>query len=289
MKFFMADFAKTGLITREYVNTLIKKRNPEIHKGRLGHVLIVAGSLGMAGAAMLCTKGALRTGCGLATIATLEELFPILQVGIPEAMCISREKEFDLSKYNVIAAGPGLGKDEKNVYLIKRILKEFTGTVVLDADGLNLIANYQLIKNLQESETRLIITPHPGEAARLLHIKPSEINEVRLKNCVRLAEQTRAVAVLKGAGTVVATPEGKTYINTTGNPGMATGGSGDVLTGVIASLAAQGLEPLDAAKAGVYLHGYAGDKAAGIYGEYGMIAGDIADQIAFAIKDVCNI
>jgi NAD(P)H-hydrate epimerase len=274
-----------GLITKAYVNTFIKKRRRDIHKGDCGKVLVYAGSKGMAGAAVLCARAALRTGAGLVRVSVPEELFPILQIGVPEATCITRERLFeDLMQYSAIAIGPGLGDEIQNGNLIKKILYTTDKPVVIDADGLNLLRDD--LGAMKNAKAKLIITPHPGEAARLLSRKTSEINEDRLGFALELAAVTGAVTVLKGAGSVVATPEGKTYINTTGNPGMATGGSGDVLTGVIAALAGQGLDPEAAAVAGVYLHGLAGDLASEQMGEYGLIAQDIANKVAFAIKSI---
>lgn len=278
---------KEGLITQAYVNTLIKKRERDIHKGNCGKVLVVAGSKGMAGAAVLCARAALRTGAGLVRVSIPEELFPILQIGVPEATCTTRERLFeDLMQYSAIAIGPGLGDEIKNENLIKKILFTTDRPVVVDADGLNLLQDEPGV--MKDARAKLIITPHPGEAARLLNCSTSEINRNRMKSAEGLATVTGAVTVLKGAGSVVATPDGKTYINTTGNPGMATGGSGDVLTGVIAALAGQGLKPEAAATAGVFLHGLAGDLASDRMGEYGLIASDIADTVALAIKSILN-
>ena len=274
-----------GLITEAYVNTFIKKRDRDIHKGNCGRVLVYAGSKGMAGAAVLCARAALRTGAGLVRVSVPEELFPILQVGVPEATCITRERLFeDLMQYSAIAIGPGLGDEIENGKLIKKILYTTDKPVVIDADGLNLLRDD--LDAMKNAKAKVIITPHPGEAARLLNRNASEINRDRQKSAAELAAVTGAVTVLKGAGSVVATPEGKTYINTTGNPGMATGGSGDVLTGVIAALAGQGLEPEAAAAAGVYLHGLAGDLARDQMGEYGLVASDIANMVALAIKSI---
>lgn len=274
-----------GLITQAYVNTFIKKRERDIHKGNCGKVLVYAGSKGMAGAAVLCARAALRTGAGLVRVSVPEELFPILQIGVPEATCITRERlSEDLMQYSAIAIGPGLGVGIQNGNLIKKILYTTDKPVVIDADGLNLLQDEP--GAMKRAKAKLIITPHPGEAAKLLNRKTSEINEDRLGSALELAAVTGAVTVLKGAGSVVATPEGKTYINNTGNPGMATGGSGDVLTGVIAALVAQGLGPEAAATVGVYLHGLAGDLASDQMGEYGLIAGDIANMVALAIKSI---
>ncbi len=274
-----------SLITEAYVNTFIKKRDRDLHKGNCGKVLILAGSKGMAGAAVLCARAALRAGAGLVRVSVPEELFPILQIGVPEATCITRERLFeDLMQYSAIAIGPGLGDDLQNGNLIKKILYTTDKPVVIDADGLNLLRDD--LSAMKNARAKLIITPHPGEAARLLDRKTAEINQDRLGSAKGLAAITGAVTVLKGAGSVVATPEGKTYINTTGNPGMATGGSGDVLTGVIAALAGQGLDPEAATVAGVFLHGRAGDLASDRMGEYGLIARDIADMVALAIKSI---
>lgn len=274
-----------GLITQAYVNTFIKKRERDIHKGNCGKVLIYAGSKGMAGAAVLCARAALRTGAGLVRVSVPEELFPILQIGVPEATCITRERlSEDLMQYSAIAIGPGLGDEIQNGNLIKKIIFTADKPVVIDADGLNMLRDDPGV--MKNARAKLIITPHPGEAARLLNRRTDDINRDRQKSARELASVTGAVTVLKGAGSVVATPEGKTYINTTGNPGMATGGSGDVLTGVIAALAGQGLEPEAAATAGVFLHGLAGDMASDRMGEYGLIASDIANMVALAIKSI---
>lgn len=273
---------KPRLITRELVNTFLQKRERQLHKGNCGTVLAVAGSRGMAGAALLCGRGALRAGAGLLRICIPESLFPVIHCGLPEATCVDRFRGADsLEHVQAAAIGPGMGADVENGSIIKSVLAGFSGTAVLDADALNLLARDDSL--LAGSRARLILTPHPGEAGRLLGLSPREINGDRPGFARRLAEQYGAVAVLKGAGTIVAAPEGETYINMTGNPGMATGGSGDVLTGIIAALAGQGLAPLSAALAGVYLHGLAGDLAAAAVGEYGLLASDIADSVGIAI------
>lgn len=279
----MKKFKNYSLITCAYVNTFIKKRNKDIHKGNCGKILIIAGSKGMTGAAVLCARAALRSGAGLVRVSIPEELFPIIQIGVPEATCIARERSLnELMQYDAVAIGPGLGDDEQDGLLVKRILELYDKPIVIDADGLNLLSSdLALMKN---SKAKIIITPHPGEAARLLKVKVSDINKDRLRSATELATATGAVTVLKGAGSVVATPEEITYINTTGNPGMATGGSGDVLTGLITALLGQGLDRVAAATAGVYLHGLAGDLKANQIGEYGLIASDIAEMLAVAIK-----
>lgn len=281
------------LITQQYVNTIIRERPEDIHKGRCGRVLIVAGSVGMAGAAALAAKGALKSGAGLVKLAVPYELFSILQVIVPQAMCISDDKAHELrslEEYDSIAIGPGFGVDEKKYRLTADILKGYTGTVVLDADGLNNMCRFD--ENLETIKSRtapLILTPHPGEANRLLKALGSRENTETLgrKNTVRfLSEQTRAVVLLKGAGTLVASSDGKTYINTTGNPGMAKGGSGDILTGVISAISAYGIEAFDAAKTGAFIHGMAGDIAAVKLGQWGMNSADIEEALPYAFKTI---
>lgn len=279
---------KSGLINLEYVNTVIKERPRDIHKGDCGRVLIIAGSVGMAGAAVLCARGALRAGAGLVRISAPRELYPILQVGVPEATCVSRDlSSLDYEIFDAIAIGPGLGDDRANGAMLRDILANYTKTIVLDADGINTISRADLGQALRDTRATVIMTPHPGEAARFLDYFQKKVDVAdRMQTLQDLVESSRAICVLKGSKTLVASADGQSYTNTTGNPGMATGGSGDVLTGIIASLAGQGLEPVDCAKAGVFLHGLAGDLAAEKMGENGMIAGDICDMTALALKKI---
>ena len=271
-----------SIITREFVQTIIEKREKEIHKGDCGRILIVAGSHGMAGAAILAATAALRTGSGLVQVAIPKELFPIVQVGIPEATCIERDlRKIDLSLYDAIAVGPGLGQSDESIDTVKYLFENYDGKMVLDADGLNILAYNNLFDLIKDKEN-IVITPHMGEAKRLLgHLK-----EERKETAIELYRKTKAITVLKGHATVVATDNEKTYINTTGNPGMATAGSGDVLTGIITSLLGQGKSAKEAALAGVFVHGLAGDLAAETVGEYGLIAGDIAYYTAIALKEI---
>jgi NAD(P)H-hydrate epimerase len=285
----MGEIIEPGLINEAFVNTFIKKRNRELHKGQCGKVLIIAGCKGMAGAALLSAKGAMRSGAGLVRVSIPEELFPILQIGLPEATCISRSLSREqLEEYQAIVIGPGLGDDLSNVSIIEKVFNSKCPAIVLDADGINLIARNPALQEAARKigEARLVLTPHPGEAARILGCSSEEINMDRKGAAKRLGELTGGVVVLKGAETLVASPNNKTYINTTGNPGMATGGSGDLLSGIIAALAGQGCTCFEAAACGVYIHGRAGDIAAKILGEYGIIASDIGAMIGLAIKEI---
>ena len=284
-----------SIITEKLVKNIIERRDREIHKGSCGRILIAAGSVGMAGAAVLSARGALRSGGGLVQLSVPSEIFPIVQTGVPEATCLTVGLDnVDLSRYDAAAAGPGLGDSSESVEKVRLLLEYFDGPLVLDADGLNIAASedfFGLMKAREARGVKLIITPHMGEAKRLMG-RDFSPNMRRCELAEALAEKTGAVTVLKGAGTVVAAAGEKTYTNTTGNPGMATAGSGDVLTGIITSFCGQRhsdgrhIEPFEAALAGVYVHGLAGDLGAEDKGEYGLTAGDIAEYTALAVKKI---
>lgn len=281
-----------SIITEKTVKNIIERRKREIHKGSCGRILIAAGSVGMAGAAVLAARGALRSGAGLVQLSVPQEIFPMVQTGVLEATCLTDSLDnIDLSRYNAAAAGPGLGDSRESVEKVRILLDSFDGPLVLDADGLNIAAREDFFDLMRARGGRLIITPHIGEARRLMGKDFSE-KMTRRELAEALAQKTGAVTVLKGAGTVVAAEGQKTYTNTTGNPGMATAGSGDVLTGIVTSLCGQRhsdgrpIEPLEAALAGVYIHGLAGDLGTEEKGEYGLIAGDIAEYTALAVKKI---
>lgn len=292
---------KTSLITLKYVNTIVMERPEDIHKGQCGRVLIVAGSVGMAGAAVLSARGALKSGAGLVKIAAPFDIFNILQTAVPQATCmdVSELTEGQPDIYDAVAIGPGLGVDENRYLLIKHILKDYNGPVVLDADGINCLCKFdEGINSVKNRIAPVILTPHVGEANRLMEALGEDSVKVlgRQKSAEIISRKTGAVVLLKGAGTIVTEmthhdaevppDKQKTYINTTGNAGMATGGSGDVLTGVIASLAGYGIEPFDAACVGAYMHGLAGDISAEEYGQWGMTAVEIAESLPAAFKKV---
>lgn len=297
-----------SIITLKTVKNIIERRNREIHKGDCGRILIAAGSWGMAGAAVLAAKGALRAGSGLVQLAVPEKIFPVVQVGVCEATCLTDDlSAIDWNRYDAAAIGPGLGTGPESIQKVKDILNMYEGPLVIDADGLNVLAALEgsgeavgcdgstafdtIRQRASKAGGQTIITPHIGEARRLMggSYEPAMSRE---QLAVALAARTGAITVLKGAGTVVATPDGKTYTNTTGNPGMATAGSGDVLTGIITALCGQKkpsgaqITPLEAAAAGVYIHGLAGDLGAFEKGEYGLTAGDIAEFTAYALKKI---
>ncbi|NCB41870.1 MAG: NAD(P)H-hydrate dehydratase [Clostridia bacterium] len=267
---------------------IIPPRAKEAHKGDFGRILVIAGSEGMMGAAILSLRGALKSGVGLATVSCDPSFFSVIHCSIPEAMCKNRELHCeDLMRYDSIAIGPGLGISKKTEVLVRNVLEKYTGVLVIDADALNTISQYDI--STVRCNARLILTPHEAEAARLLNVEFGAIREDRLCAAKQIAEKYAAYCVLKGSKTIVVSKDGETYINTTGNPGMATGGAGDVLSGVLASFSAQferaEISIMHAVSTGVYIHGLAGDIAAGKLGEYGLTAGDIADCLPFAIKE----
>ena len=267
-------------------------RPRDSNKGRFGSVLVVAGSRGMAGAAALCGAAALRSGAGLVRIATPAEVQPTVasfepsymtyplpcdENGLIQLTTAQPILERLVKTASVIAVGPGLGQSDDIRQLVRFLISSAGKPLVIDADGLNALAGQtDLLSGLSHP---VIVTPHPGEFARLIGAQIAEVQSDRIGRATRMAALSESlVVVLKGAGTVV-TDGARYYINTTGNPGMATGGTGDVLTGVIAALLAQNLSPFEAAQIGVFIHGLAGDIARDQNGEIGMIAGDLIDAL----------
>lgn len=269
-------------------------REKDTHKGTYGHLLVVAGSRGKTGAAAMVGEAALKIGAGLVTVAIPESLNPILEVKLTEVMTEPLpEEEGFLAKEalgkvlhlmegkKALAVGPGLGVSEATRELIYGLLRESTIPMVFDADAINCLAGN--LEPLKAKKAPLILTPHPGEMGRLVGMAPSEVKARKLELVRTLTRQYEVIVVLKGAGTIIGDPSGTVYINPTGNPGMASGGMGDVLTGLIGGLLAQGVEPLEAAKLGVYLHGLAGDLACEELGELSLVATDLLRFLPKAI------
>lgn len=286
-------------IDEEYVSKLIPKRRPDSNKGSYGKVLVVTGSVGMTGAGCLSGGAALRTGAGLVYLAVPASLISIYETGLIEAVKIPlddiggvisgssmAEIQRQFEKMDVIAVGPGLSTSGDVGQVVAGIVKGSTKPLVLDADGINAIAKD--VSVLKKKSVQLVITPHPGEMARLTGTSVEEIQKNRIKAAREFSKNFEVITVLKGSRTIVASPDGRVYINTTGNSGMATGGTGDVLTGVISSFIGQGLEPLEAAVAGVYVHGLSGDIAAESIGEHGLTAGDLVEKLPLAIKKLAG-
>lgn len=261
------------------------------NKGTYGKVLLIAGSRGMSGAACLAAMAAYRSGSGLVRVFTPECNREIIQNYLPEAIVTAYEDENDaifllkqaISWSDVIGIGPGLGTDPLAARLLECVLRESVKPVVVDADGLNLLAAIPSLMHI--SRSKLILTPHIGEMMRLTEEKKSVITDDVIMSASKYAEKYGVICVLKDARTVVS--DGiRTYLNTSGNNGMAVAGSGDILTGIICGLLAQGMQPFDSASLGVYLHGLAGDLAQEKFSAYGMIARDIAGQIGEVLKKV---
>jgi len=252
------------------------------HKGNFGHVLIIAGSKGKIGAAVLATKACLRSGAGLVTSYIPSCGYEIIQTAVPEAMVVCDENpdviseiNLDLNQFATIAIGPGIGDSEQTLSAFGNFLESSNRPLVLDADALNLLSsNRSLIEKVPKQS---ILTPHPKEFDRI--VGPSLNSYSRLEKQINFASRYDQIVVLKGAHSSIALPDGRVFFNSTGNPGMATAGSGDVLTGMIAGLLAQGLESEDAAILGVFVHGLAGDIARKHFGEITMTAGDIVESI----------
>jgi len=286
------------LVTREQVAQWLPVRPADAHKGRFGHVLVVGGSVGLAGAPMMAAEAALRVGAGLCSVAVPQSIYAAAAATLREAMvrplpdtpegCLSAESVDAMSplleRANVLAIGPGWGTYPPARQALRKLLSIAQVPCVIDADALNCVAQEPHI--LPESPPPLVFTPHPGEMARLMNTDTATVQANRLAIAQEAAHRFGAVVVLKGARTVIATPEGRIWVNPTGNAGMATGGSGDVLTGAIAGLLAQGLDAERSAAAGVYMHGLAGDLAAQKEGAAGLIAGDIIRCLPEAIMHI---
>jgi len=276
-------------------------RKAKAHKGDFGHILILAGSAQFSGAAVLCSSAAMRAGAGLVTLGIpggLNNAF--IKIKPPEVMLkpLAQTPELTLSikalaqikkildKVDILVVGPGLSQNRSTQNLIRKIIADVNKSMVIDADGLNALVGHLDLLHItgHRSQVVRILTPHPGEMSRLLNISINEIQRSRKDIAQRFAKDYNCIIVLKGYRTVVADAERKAYTNKTGNPGMASAGSGDVLTGMIAAFLGQGLDGFNAAKYAVYLHGLAGDLAAREKTQPGMIASDIIDKIPEAIK-----
>ncbi|MCD6363782.1 MAG: NAD(P)H-hydrate dehydratase [Synergistetes bacterium] len=274
-------------------------RDPQSHKGDFGRVLVIAGSRGFTGASALASMAALRIGAGLVYLAVPESLNDIMEVKLTEVITIPVSDSggaFDirsllelrehLERSDVIVLGPGIGTSPPTKTFVWKLLEEAKKPMVIDADGLNcLVGHLDLLRNYASN---LVITPHPGEMARLIGVKSYQVQEDRIGIAERFAQEYGTTVVLKGARTIIASPDGRTFINPTGNPGMATGGTGDVLTGMIGGLIAQGLDPVDASCVAAFIHGLSGDIASMKKGEIPLVASDLLEAIPNALREVSS-
>ncbi|MBN2681342.1 MAG: NAD(P)H-hydrate dehydratase [Bacteroidales bacterium] len=273
---------------KEEIKFINSPRKTFSHKGNFGHVLLIAGSIGKMGAAVLASKACLRVGCGLLTTHIPEKGHYIMQIAIPEAMVsIDYSTEYfsmvpELKPYSVIAIGPGISQKVKTKIAFADLLQKTKSPMVIDADAINLLAaNKELIKLIPKNS---ILTPHPGEFERLIGNFADGFSKLTAQ--INFSKKQKLIVVLKGAHTSISLPNGSCIFNSTGNPGMATAGSGDVLTGIIAGLLAQGFSPEQSAQAGVFLHGLAGDIAKNKIGEKSIIASDLIDFLPEAFVNI---
>ena len=281
----------------EEVIAKFPKRDPSAHKGDFGHVLVIAGSMGYTGAAYLASQAATLSGSGLVTLAIARSLYEVMAVKLTEVMVrpffetkdyslsLLAEKElsnFAMESCNSIAIGPGISRNKETQSLVRNLVTKVTKPITLDADGINAFVGH--LDMLKAAKSRLVLTPHPGEMSRLLGKDVEELQKNRKDIALAFATEYNAVLVLKGQNTVVAAPSGEVYVNETGNTGMATGGTGDVLTGMIASFIGQGFDAFTASVLSVYFHGLAGDLAAREKGVLSLIATDILNKLPEVLK-----
>ncbi len=287
---------KAELLDREMIARLVPRRERDTHKGTYGHVLVVAGSRGKTGAAILACRAAMRAGAGLVTLAAPRSLNNIFAASLVEVMTQplrdNAAEELEplgddewhrlLERKSALLFGPGIGVSEASQNTLRWLLRNLSIPWVIDADGLNTLALQ--IDRLRHAKIPPVLTPHPGEMARLTGKSNSAVNADRVTVARSFALEHRCHLVLKGARSVIATAEGKVFINSTGNPGMASGGMGDVLAGILAALLGQGLSPENAMQLGVYLHGFVGDMVAAEKGEIGLIASDIIEGLPAGMR-----
>lgn len=286
-------------LERADLQHLIRARPVNSHKGMYGHPLVIAGSRGKSGAALLASRAALRVGAGLMTAAVPESIQPIVAAGQAELMTepiADRDGHFDgdhapdtlkilLDGKNALIVGPGIGVTDDTKRLVEWLIldvSERDRAMLIDADGLNALAAIGC-ETLKRALGPVVLTPHPGEASRLLGVDTEKINDDRVSAARSLAERTGAIVLIKGARSVIASPDGDVYVNSTGNPGMSTPGMGDALSGIVGALLGQHMRPLDALALGVFLHGYAADRVAARMGRVGYIAGDLIDELPAAL------
>lgn len=299
-----AQGIKVNWTTTTQASQWVPPRPSASHKGTYGRVLVVAGSPGMTGAAALASEAALRAGAGLVTLATPKHLNPILEGLLPEVMTLALPEtdagslsvsatsailEFAEKTKSVLAIGPGLSQHPDTVLLVHQLVREnreqaLNLRMVVDADGLNALSQVPEVISLLDREA--ILTPHPGEMSRLTSSSVPSLEADRIRTAQQFASEHNLTLIFKGAPTVTGLPNGDVWINSTGNPGMATGGMGDVLTGIIAGLMAQGVSSERAAVLGVYIHGLAGDMTAEVFGMHGLIASDVLKAVPRAISSL---
>lgn len=299
---FLEDDIPYELLLSESVDYILPPRYEDTHKGTYGHLFIIAGSPGKSGAAALSALGAQRTGTGLVTVGVPKSLNPIMEQKTTEAMTeplpetaletlgkdsVERVLEIIKERKTAVAIGPGISTTNETREFLYEIIRNCEVPMLIDADGLTLVSDNPQI--LKQANAPVILTPHPGEMSRLAQISTEKVQADRIGVSLEFSSKYNAYLVLKGARSIISTPSGEVFINTTGNAGMASGGMGDVLTGIIGGLLAQGLDPADACKLGVFVHGLSGDIIAEEIGEVGMIASDIANTLPRAFSKLTTM
>lgn len=289
---------QTEFLEEQDVHWLVPARESNTHKGTYGHLLVMAGSRGKTGAAILACRAAMRVGSGLVTLAAPRSLNNIFASSLVEVMTEPLKEDSNeemaplsdqdwrglLDKKSALLFGPGIGVRDSGRSALRWLLRNLEVPWVIDADGLNILA--EEVERLRSARTPPVLTPHPGEMARLIGSDTAAVNRDRIGVARGFARDHRCCVVLKGARTVIAMPEGKVFINPTGNPGMASGGMGDVLAGILAGFLVQGFRVEDALKLGVFLHGYVGDRVAAAKGEIGLIASDVVEGLPQGIRQL---
>lgn len=289
--------SKVNYIDADSIRPLVRPRHVQAHKGDFGHCLILAASTGKTGAAALCANSAVRTGSGLVTTAIPSSLNSIMEIKTTEAMtlplddaglgyiadAVCEQIEAAILSKDCLAIGPGIGRHPETTSVVRRLLENIDLPLVIDADGLNAVAVDTSIL-LRKRSANVILTPHPGEMERLTGGAVPDDDSGRIATAENFAKKYSVYLVLKGAHTVVAAPDGRSCVNTSGNPGMASGGMGDVLTGAIASLLGQGYNAYDACRIGVFIHGLAADLVAEDKGVIGINATDVIEKLPYAFK-----
>ncbi len=274
-------------LTKEYISSLLPKRPKDANKGTFGKVLAVAGSENYPGAAYLACAACYRVGAGLVTLATTPEVKITVSKKLPEVTFLLYDEVFEeLSEYDVLLFGPGLGQKEEITKLIEKLLKEKLPKTVIDGDGLNIIS--KMDKWWEKLNKEAMLTPHPGEMSRLTGLSIHEIQKRRTLVAQEFANKWGKVIVLKGANSVVVSPAGKVIISPFANPLLASAGTGDILSGMISGFIAQGVNNFDAAILGVYIHGLAGEMVKDKIGDAGMLASDLLPILPIIIKQLKN-
>lgn len=287
------------IVTYETARRILKPRHQDTHKGTYGHLFVIAGSAGKTGAAALAATGALRAGTGLVTVGVPKSVNPVMEQKLTEAMTeplpetelgifgkesVETALKIISDRKTALAIGPGISTTPDTAEFLYEILKNSSIPVVADADGITLIANN--LEILKEVRIPIVLTPHPGEMSRLIGKSTKDVQDDRIGVARDFSAMYNVYVLLKGARTVISTPDGRIFINPTGNPGMASGGMGDVLTGIIGGFLAQGYNPDDACVLGAFAHGLAGNLAAERKGEIGITAGDVADAVPEALREI---